>query len=249
MNPRAYREMAEIEATHWWFRGRRAILARIIEGLGLPPDSSILELGAGTGGNLAMLSAFGRVRAMEMDAAARAIAAARLPGIDVRGGSLPSEIPFAGEKFDLVCLFDVLEHVDRDIDALLAIRELLTDGGCLLITVPAYQWLWTGHDDLLQHKRRYTAAMLRERVRASGYQEVRMTYFNSLLFPASLLARFVDRWRKSESPIGVKVPAAPINGLLARIFGCERLLLPRLRLPFGVSLLCVLRKPSLLVGS
>src|SRR5665811_2607027 len=107
--------MAHTEEHHWWFVGRRAILASLISNMGLPNEAQILELGSGTGGNLSMLSDFGRVSALEMDPTARSIATEKTGGcFDIRAGFCPADIPFPTATFDLVCLFDVLEHIEED---------------------------------------------------------------------------------------------------------------------------------------
>ncbi|MGH9896703.1 MAG: class I SAM-dependent methyltransferase, partial [bacterium] len=157
MSPEAYLQMPETEASHWWYAGRRTALASLIAGLDLPVDARILEIGSGTGGNLPMLSSFGRVSALEMNATARSIAERKTSGrFDIREGLCPAEIPFADEKFHLVCLFDVLEHIEEDVETLVAARNLLAQGGRVILTVPAYRWLWGVHDELLHHKRRYS---------------------------------------------------------------------------------------------
>jgi len=242
MSPDAYLEMAEIEASHWWFRGRRAILSRLIERMKLGPGARILEIGAGTGGNLDMLAAFGSVSAMEMDDAARSIATAKTNGrFDIRAGSFPGAVPFTRERFDLICLFDVLEHIDADVETLRGVSALLADGGSVIVTVPAYAWLWSAHDDFLHHKRRYSAQALQQTALAAGYRVHLLSYFNTLLFVAAAFARLKDRWlRKSPAP-AADVPPKPLNDVLGTIFGMERFLVPRVKLPFGVSLVCVLR--------
>jgi len=242
MSPDAYVEMAEIEASHWWFRGRRAILSRLIEDMKLKPDTRVLEIGAGTGGNLEMLASFGSVSAMEMDDGARSIATAKTNGrFDIRAGSFPGAIPFTRERFDLICLFDVLEHIDADVETLRGVGALLAEGGRVIVTVPAYAWLWSAHDEFMHHKRRYSAQSLERAAVAAGYRVQFLSYFNTLLFPAAALARLKDRWLGKSPARAAHVPPKPLNHLLGAIFGSERFIVPRLKLPFGVSLVCVLR--------
>lgn len=240
MDPQAYTTMADTEARHWWFVARREILDRIIGTLGLPPSATILEVGSGTGGNLEMLSRHGSVSAIEMDRHARQISREKAGGhFAIREGRCPHDIPFKDERFDLICMFDVLEHIDEDIETLVALRRLLGPGGRMLITVPAYAWLWSGHDVFLHHKRRYTARSLRRAFAEAGLSVDRLTYFNSLLLPMIAAVRLIRRvFSKRDADEGA-IPAAPVNGLLRSIFRAERQLLSRLDLPAGVSLLGV----------
>lgn len=242
MDPDVYQEMARTEDRHWWFRGRRAILLSVIDQLGLSPGSMILEAGAGTGGNLAMLSDFGRVCAVEMDATARAFATEKYQGrFDIRTGSFPAEIPFADERFDLICFLDVLEHIDVDVDSLSAAKRLLRDGGRILVTVPAHAWLWSAHDARHHHVRRYNAAELSAKARNAGLEIVQLSYFNTILFPLAIVARYIF----GQSPrFGTAIPPEPVNRLFYWLFSAERLLLRAVRLPFGLSLLAVLAAPS-----
>jgi len=247
MTPAAYLEMAETEDRHWWFVARRAILADIIAGLGLPADAAILEVGSGTSGNLDMLARFGRVSAMEMDDAARRISAEKTGGrYDIRAGACPADIPFEGPGFDLICLFDVIEHIDDAEGTLAALRTRLAPGGRMLVTAPAYQWMWSGHDEFLHHKRRYSARLLRAQAGTAGLAVARMTYFNTLLFPLALTARLLEKCRRGAdagggASVGSRLPAAPVNRVFMRIFAAERRLLKAVNLPFGLSLLGVFR--------
>jgi len=243
LEPAAYIEMAEIQSRHWWFTGRRAILTSTIQQLMLPSNARILEIGCATGGNLDMLATFGKVSAFDMEESARVIANKKTGGVhDIRAGHCPDNIPFQGERFDLICLFDVLEHIEQDIETLAAIRSLLADDGRILITIPAYDWLYGVHDKFLHHRRRYSAREIRQHADATGYRLVRLSHFNTLLFPLAAIVRMKERLLGSKVAAGSRVPPEPVNGLLRTIFTAERTWLKHFNLPFGVSLLCLLEK-------
>ncbi len=242
MEREAYVEMAQVQDIHWWFRGRREILRSVICGLGLPESPSILSIGCGTGGNLKMLMEFGRVKAVEMNDYARSIARQRTQErIDIRAGRLPDQIPFVG-PFDLVCLFDVLEHVECDVDSLIAIRSLVTERGFLLLTVPAYSWMWSAHDERLHHFRRYNARQLRGKAQAADWSVNKLTYYNTLLFPLAVIARLVDKALGRKQASGTGIPPAPLNAFFYRVFSSEKYWLRLSKLPFGVSLMAQLSK-------
>ena len=243
MDAAAYQSLREQQDRHWWFVGRRRIVGSLIERfVALPGKARILEAGCGYGGNLAMLRAIGETEAFEFDDDARAHSATH-SGVPVAYGRLPDEIGFAGERFDLIAMLDVLEHIDDDLGSLRTLRDRLADGGSLLLTVPAVPWLWSEHDVLHHHKRRYTRSQLHQRLREAGLEPVRLGYFNSLLFPLALVERLLSRLtgRKGE---GHDTPPERLNGLLTTIFSLERSLLGRVRFPIGLSLFAVARKAA-----
>ena len=165
MDKSVYLRMAEQDAEHWWFVARRRILQDQIASLQLPQGARILEAGCGPGGNLAMLSEFGKLDAFELDEDARQIASAK-SGIEVRSGALPGDIGYQPGSFDLIAALDVIEHIEHieaDLESVQALAKLLRPGARLIITVPAYQWLWSEHDDRNHHKRRYTPPKVRKR--------------------------------------------------------------------------------------
>lgn len=208
--------------------------------MSLPAAAKILEIGCGPGGNLAMLAGFGSLTAIEMDARARAMAVEHAPpGTRILAGRLPESLPVPEHSYDLICLFDVLEHVDDDAAALTALRGLLRPGGQLLLTVPAYQWLWGVHDIKLHHFRRYRRARLVKLLRASGWAIKKSSYFNMVLFPLAALARVADKLRGAATASGNEVPPKLVNGLFYHLFAGERFGLRWFSFPFGVSILVI----------
>jgi len=242
MERKVYEQMAKLDSQHWWFTARRRILDGVIERIVRPPkDARILELGAGTGHNLAMLSRFGEVEASELDPVARELASERL-GRPVVEAALPDLSMFPANAYDLIALLDVLEHVTDDKGSLAAIRERLKAGGALLLTVPINPWMWSAHDVAHHHRRRYRRSEVRKLATDAGYEIDMLSPFNSLLFPPIAAVRLVAKLTRTDDP-DEAMPPAPVNKVLDTVFGLERGLIGRVPLPFGVSLVAVLRRP------
>jgi SAM-dependent methyltransferase len=233
-----YDRMAELDATHWWYRARRDILARLIErSVPLPAEARILEVGCGTGHNLPMLQRFGCVDASELDGFARVIASKRL-GHAVFDSALPELKGVPERAYDLVAILDVLEHVEEDREALQSMARRLRPGGRILITVPAHPWMWSAHDEVNHHKRRYTRRTLRAAIADAGLKLERMTYFNSLLFPVAAMARLAGKAAKNKDSDD-KLPPPALNKALEFVFRAESYAIGRLPFPPGVSLAAV----------
>lgn len=241
MNPEIYKIMAWLEERHWWFRARRTIIASMIARLDLGRQARILDMGCGTGGNLTMLSSFGKVEAVEMEDWAREIASAK-GCASILPGQLPDRLPFHEPRFDLVVLLDVLEHVSDDEAALDTLGRLLKSGGSLLITVPAFLFLWSPHDEAHHHFRRYRLRELEDKLAQAGMEVTYASYFNFLLFPLIAFVRLLGRFRSGSKSGNLAMPHPWVNRLLYAIFSSERLLLGRLRLPFGVSAMVLAKK-------
>ncbi len=233
-----YEQMAELDQRHWWYRARREVLAALIARNVRPPaGAAILEIGCGTGHNLDMLGQFGTVDALELDDQARAIAQNRLGKI-VMQSPLPALKRVKIAHYDMIGAFDVIEHIVDDTAALASIAQRLKPGGKLLMTVPAHQWMWSAHDVVNHHHRRYSKAGLRALIGASPLKLEAIGYFNSLLFPVAVAERLASKARgKDEADL--KLPAAPLNAALEKAFALERYLIGRVPLPPGLSLFAV----------
>lgn len=230
-----YDRMAAHDSTHWWYRARRDILADFLVREGeLPAGARILEIGCGTGHNLPMLAQFGSVEAIEIDPAAREIASQRL-GQPVGSAPLPALTGVERGAYDLIAVLDVVEHIEDDVGALKAMAECLKPGGKILITVPAHQWMWSAHDTVNHHHRRYSKATLAKAIAAAGLKSRKLGYFNSLLFPLAAASRIAGRLRgkddSDDSP-----PPKLVNTVFETIFRFERHLVGRVPLTPGVSI-------------
>jgi SAM-dependent methyltransferase len=238
MERAVYQQMAALDERHWWYRARREILAALIRReVAPPPKAKILEIGCGTGHNLAMLGEFGRVDALELDDEARGLAEKRL-GRSVMSTPLPELAGVRDRHYDLIGAFDVIEHIDDDRAAIGSIATKLKRGGKLVVTVPAHQWMWSAHDVVNHHKRRYSKSGLKQLIEDSSLKLEKAGYFNSLLFPLAIAERFASKLRGKENA-DLTLPPAPLNAALERTFAAERHLVGRLPLPPGLSLFAV----------
>lgn len=231
---------AELAEKHWWWVARRCLLGFWLDRLLGPAGAErrLLEVGCSTGSNLPLLRRYGVVEGLEMHEPAVALCHARYPDIPVTQGAIPTPL---GRRFDVLCLFDVLEHIEDDAGALDWCRAHLADDGRLFLTVPAYQFLWSRHDEVAHHRRRYARDALLPRIERRFTVDY-ASYFNFHLFPAIAAARLLQR--------GLCLPggeedkragAGALNGLLTAIFASERLWLRAGPLPFGVSLFVAAR--------
>ena len=244
MDRETYAAEAALEEHHWWFVGRRRLFAREIGRMRLPRDARVLDVGTSTGTNLRMLRDGGFTNVTGLDLSDEAIRFCREKGLGtVRKGDV-CDTPFEDASFDLILATDIIEHVEDDARALAEIRRVLRPGGHALLTVPAFEALWGGQDEVSHHKRRYRTPAFDGLVRAAGLAECRSYHFNYLLFGpiwlARRLIRAAGRSPKSENHLN----APGLNGFLNLLFEFDCRTAPLLRPPFGVSILAAVRRES-----
>jgi SAM-dependent methyltransferase len=245
MQPHTYAIMREVEDKHWWFVGRRRIIASWVEGLCREIGKRrprILDVGCGTGANLQMLAEFGVAEGVDVSAEALEFCRARGLG-RVRQGAAES-LPYEDAQFDLVTGLDVVEHLDDDVAGLREMFRVLRPGGRALLFVPAFMFLWGVQDDVSHHRRRYTLAELKDKLSEAGLTVERASYANITFFAPILFGRVLMRLTGLRPASENNINIGALNGLLGRILGSERWWLRRMKFPFGVSAICVARRPD-----
>ena len=242
MNEAEFRLMERIEDDHWWFVGKRMLLHALLGDR--EPRGRFLDLGCGLG---AVLRDFrGAARCVGTDRSAYALRVCRdKSGAAVARADLLAP-PFRAGSFDTIVALDVIEHLDDDVRFVRGAAELLAPGARLVVAAPAFQLLWSQHDETFQHRRRYTGAQLRGVVAAAGLDPVRVTYLHGAIFPVALAWRLVS-YRLGAGRFAPKTDFWPVprwlNALLARLYRIEARWLRRADLPFGVSVACVAQRP------
>jgi SAM-dependent methyltransferase len=247
MDERLMNAMLELDDRHWWYRGRRRIIRAELDRLPLPAGASVLDAGCGSGRTLEELSPYGDVYGIELDPGAADVARARGRG-EVQIGRL-EELPWDDGRFDLITCLDVIEHTPDDGVTLRELRRVCRPGGFLLVTVPAYQGLWSTHDVANHHYRRYSRSRLRTAALDAGWRVIRMTSFNGLLLAPAAAVRLAERRRLREPDADYKpeLTLAPewLNSLLEQPLRLEaRWLASGRTMPAGLSLLAVLENPD-----
>ena len=237
-----YEAMYGLEDVYWWFVARRQLALEILEcEIGAREGVRVLDVGCGTGSNLAAFSRLGFTAGIDMSA--EALGFCRRRGVDRVALSQVERLPFADGAFDVVTGMDMLEHTDDDLAALAELRRVLKPGGFLLVTVPAYGFLWSEHDEALKHRRRYTAHELRNKMTVTDFKIERTSYFiTALFFPILAMRIHQGLFKKSTYPeTSVHLLPRWINSSLVGLLGLERRIFRRLNLPFGVSIVALAR--------
>jgi len=250
MNKEYYKKYYEFERFHWWFRARNNILKVLIRKY-FPTSTysqpRILNIGVATGGSTNLLKEFGNVTSVEYDKDCCVFLEEKL-GIKTVNASI-LELPFEDNYFDLVCAFDVIEHVDDDYKAVHEMSRVVKNGGIVIITVPAFMFLWSNHDKINHHYRRYTLSVLLNLLTNSDLVVLFKSYFNFFLFfPIAsfrvLVSKFIFNKENNASDFEINANSNFINSILFRVFDTEKYILNKISLPIGVSISLILRKSS-----
>ncbi|HEV7680620.1 MAG TPA: class I SAM-dependent methyltransferase [Pyrinomonadaceae bacterium] len=246
MQQHTYAIMRRVEATHWWFVGRRRIIRSFVERL-FPDlqsngakEARILDVGCGTGANLEMLSEFGIAEGVDVSPEALSFCQAR--GLENVKLGAAEALPYEDNSFDFVTGLDVVEHLDDDLAGLKEMRRVLSRGGRAVLFVPAFMFLWGVQDDISNHRRRYTLKELKRVVKEAGFEVERATYVNISFFTPILLGRLFMRATGLRPESENNITIGFLNGVLGKLFAAERGPLRYLNFPFGVSIICVARR-------
>lgn len=244
MLPQEYTYMANVEENHWWFVSRRRLVAYLMKSQHSSDPCTMLDVGSGTGGTVLALRKLGKVIGLEPSE--RAVASCRklnLPNV-VRGTA--ESLPFRESAFDLISCLDVLEHVTDPVRVLRELRRVVKDAGKIVLTVPAFRFLWSGHDEALGHLRRYGRRRLSIDVTEAELKIVRSGYFFFTIFfvvaPVRFLRSFCTRSQQEPHSDTTTLPFRPLNSLLKLLCGFELSVAARLPFPFGTTLYAILSK-------
>ncbi len=245
MDPRLFDEMLALEREHWWLVGRGRILISLVESEARRRGGRVerlVDVGSGTGALLQELSSFAEEAiGVESDPVALAMAASR--GLPLYEASA-DRLPFADGSADLVTAFDVLEHLADDAAAVAELGRVLRPGGSAVVSVPAYAWLWSGHDVVHGHRRRYTRRRLAELLLTGGLSPRQLGYFNSWLLPPAVLGRLAGRVLRRPPRSDLARVRPRLNALLLRILLSERERVLAGGFPAGLSVFAVADRPA-----
>lgn len=238
-----YHTNYKLEDSYWWFVARNQIVKKVIDEFCSPDKNKLmLDVGCGTGAFAALMNKSTNVVAL--DTSEIALGYTRKRGVENTVNCLLSELPKDKYSSDIITFLDVIEHIEDDKGVVRDAYNLAKMDGYLVATVPAYQWLWSRHDEIHMHYRRYTMKNFKKLFKDAGFKVIYSSYFNTFLFPAALLKRFIDKLtgadKKHTAPIEEVSPF--IDKLFRKIFLLEKKFLPKITFPFGVSIILVAKK-------
>jgi len=246
--------MFGLEDTYWWFVARRELArelllkyrGRLLAATGAPAAPRILDVGCGGGATLVEVSPVGTAIGVDRSAEALRLSRSRGDFPLIRGDA--ERLPLADRSVDVVTALDVLEHIRDDRAAVAEVARVVRPGGLVIVTVPAYRWLWSEHDEALEHVRRYRAGEVRRLLQGAGLRMLTLSYCITLLLLPIFAFRLMQRLFGPAEPGRPKTALRPLpslpNRLLIGLLRLETAWLLRVPLPFGVSVVAVARKPA-----
>jgi len=246
MDKNVYEEFFLKEETFWWFKGTRKIIFSLLDNYLNNSRPTILDIGCGTGIVAKELEKYGTVYGV--DKSRIAVDYCRKRGLDNIIESNAVSLPFEDAAFDLILCLDVLEHISNEEDAVSEILRVLKKDGLVIVNVPAFNLLWSEHDEAVNHCRRYGMSSIKKLFKKFDFSVLRSSYYNTILFPLIALIRigkrtikkFINKNNTQKTDIS-NLPGF-INNILLAIMNIEKIILKRFTLPFGLSIFLILQK-------
>ena len=240
-NPTSYEVESRVESFHWWFAVRRGLLKSILSSIQVPANSLTLDIGCGAGSNLKVLSSVG-INAVGLDRSIYVLSLiSKKLDVPLLNGDL-NKLPVRSNTIGLIIAMDILEHLDDDANGISEFYRALSNGGMLIVTVPAFKFLWGIQDEVTGHKRRYLREEITNKLRKVGFEILKASYFNCFLFIPILIGRRIIRLLGLKVESENKINSPLINFVLKTIFSLEPYLLKHFSFPFGVSIYCLAKK-------
>ncbi len=232
---------SKVETFHWWFVVRRKLLKSLLSSLNLKKNCTVLDIGCGTGSNLRMVGASGfNVIGLDRSTYALSLTKKKL-NFPLISGDL-NRLPIRPKSVGIIVAMDIFEHLENDLNGIHEIYQALKKEGILILTVPAFSFLWGVQDIITDHKRRYSKREILNKLRREGFEVKRASYFNFFLFFPVLLARWLIRFLKLRVKSENEINSPLINSILKVIFSMEPYILRYFSFPFGVSIFCIAEK-------
>ena len=246
MNKNEYQKLYKFENFYWWHIGRKYIIQSLLCKILLKPNSKILDAGCGTGGNIETLARFGDV--IGVDNSPEAIKFCEKRGFENVQLKNIENTGFSDNSFDLIVALDILEHLENDIDALKEFHRILKEDGYILISVPAYQFLWSEHDIAVHHKRRYSMEEINTCLLEADFRVIKKTFAITSIAPVVFIYRIIGKiypgFKKQKNSDYVLLPVL-LNKFFIFLLRIEAFLLKYINFPFGISIMCIAKKNDL----
>lgn len=243
MQEAVYHSNFDIEESYFWFLARNEILTKVIQKTtNLKQGDEVVDIGCGTGGFAQVLS--NKFKVACIDTEPLALEYCKKRGLTDLHNCYLKDFDYSNRNIKAAFMLDVIEHIPDDKEVVSQVYDMLPEDGYFIATVPAYQWLWSHHDVVHMHYRRYNMGNFSDLIQNAGFKIMYSSYFNTFLFPPALLKRTMDRisGKKAEGADPVDKVSPFLNTLFLKIFSAESAFIPSMSFPFGLSILVVAKK-------